>query len=302
MAIVFYTVDEETEAKEVGSVIDLTPAYGVERMQTTYSNANFTANITLETGIEFAERIAVAAVPGLHLVLKIDLQTGKFEQGISYAGNDDAQYYLMAEPKDFSQGVGAFTGLGPLYQEIEEEEALDMYMAAYGEGFDEGYSQGYADGLESGSATQVEANIDIDPAVLREAAKNFPGWVNRQSLDTSTIFSCGADVRMDLPFPESGQLFSALLANHDCVDSTLFLTIVLDRATKENFVGYVGASLSKASCQDVDIFEETIACEFEIPAYNANFGILFKGGFNPVFYYTDWVKNDSSWINTFNWW
>lgn len=102
---------------------------------------------------------------------------------------------------------------------------------------------------------------------------------------------------MDVPFPSNKQ-FSAFIANHDCTDRTLLLTIVLDRTAQANFIGYVGARLSEKSCVDFDLFEGTMACEFELPPYNANFGVLFKGGFNPVFFSFEWVVEDS-WKNMF---
>lgn len=105
---------------------------------------------------------------------------------------------------------------------------------------------------------------------------------------------------MDVPFPQNKQ-FSAFVANHDCSDRKLLLTVVLDSSAIANFVGYTGARLSEKSCSDVDMFAGTVACEFELPPFSANLGILFKGGFNPVFYTTEWV-GEETWVNSFNWW
>ena len=117
---------------------------------------------------------------------------------------------------------------------------------------------------------------------------------------TASIFTCNSDVRIDLPFPEDNRLW-ALWASHDCSDFDLILTVVLNKATQDDFLGFVGADLSKKGCVDVYWFENTIACEFVLNSRGENFGILFEGGFTPVFYTTEWVRA-SAWIPAYSWW
>lgn len=83
----------------------------------------------------------------------------------------------------------------------------------------------------------------------------------------------------------------------------MVLTIMLDVEAELNLVGYVGADLTAEECVLADNFGDgIIACEFELKAGGENFGILFKGGFHPIYYTLKWVNNASpSWTDPFSW-
>lgn len=81
----------------------------------------------------------------------------------------------------------------------------------------------------------------------------------------------------------------ALWASHDCADYDLKLTVVLTKETQANNVGYYGAELDAAGCQETIYFEGALACEFTVK-YNQKFAMLFQGGFSPVYYTTEFVR------------
>lgn len=92
----------------------------------------------------------------------------------------------------------------------------------------------------------------------------------------------------------------ALWASHDCADYELKLTVVLSKETESNNVGYYGAELD-GSCQETLYFEGALACEFSIK-YNEKFAMLFQGGFSPVYYTTEWVRDSPAFSFAASWW
>ena len=118
----------------------------------------------------------------------------------------------------------------------------------------------------------------------------------------TSIFTCGDDIRIDHPFPTDDSM-TALWAAHDCKDFDLLLTVMLDAVSEANLVGFVGAELSAKECVLADYWGEGVyACEYEILARAEPLGILFKGGFRPVFYSTEWTTATAAWTPAFNWW
>ena len=109
-----------------------------------------------------------------------------------------------------------------------------------------------------------DGSISLDYETLAYFADQFPIWVLDQTLKSDSIFSCGYDIRLAVPFADETDQMTALVANQDCSNETLLLTLVLDRSTQENIVGFTGAGLSSAGCVDLDEFKDTMACEFEL--------------------------------------
>ena len=105
---------------------------------------------------------------------------------------------------------------------------------------------------------------------------------------TQSIFSCDGDVRVDHPISEDYQMW-ALWAAQDCSNYDMIITVLFDDYTYVNARGYVGADLSKRRCGRADYLGDGMnVCEFEMPAGSDNFGILFSGGFQPIYYVVDW--------------
>ena len=156
----------------------------------------------------------------------------------------------------------------------------------YDSGFDSGYKEGYEEGVLNGD----DGSVSLDYETLVYFADQFPTWVQDQTLKSDSIFGCGYDIRLAAPFADQTDQITALVANQDCSDWTLLLTLVLDRSTQENIIGFSGADLSSAGCVDLDEFKDTMACEFELESGGNNFGVMFQGGLNPVFYSTEWIK------------
>jgi len=95
---------------------------------------------------------------------------------------------------------------------------------------------------------------------------------------------------------------TAIWANQDCKDFDLLLTVMFDAVSEANLVGYVGAEISDKGCVLADYWGEGVfACEYKLPARGEPLGILFQGGFRPIFYTTEWTVA-SSWIPAFSWW
>jgi len=129
----------------------------------------------------------------------------------------------------------------------------------------------------------------VDADLLDAYKYDFPDWVAKQSLKQS-IFTCNSDVRIDYPFPEDNRMV-ALWADQDCKDFDLYLTVMLDEETQANNEGYVGADLTAKGCVIAEYMGEGIyACEYQLIAGGTPLGILFQGGFQPIYYTTQWTK------------
>ena len=89
----------------------------------------------------------------------------------------------------------------------------------------------------------------------------------------------------------------AFYAGQTCDDHDLLLTVVFDEHALEHIVGFLGADISPAGCSYTFFYEDAIACEFELKAGQDDLGILFTGGFNPIFYTQEWVRIGETWAN-----
>ena len=80
------------------------------------------------------------------------------------------------------------------------------------------------------------------------------------------------------------------------------MTIVLNTGIEKNLVGYLGAELSDQGCISVEyLAESVITCQYLLKARGNNFGILFQGGFTPIFYTVEWVRS-AAYVPSFSWW
>lgn len=110
-------------------------------------------------------------------------------------------------------------------------------------------------------------------------------------------YHCGHDIRIDFPFEDGEHM--ALWAAHDCNDWDLYVTVVADSETAEYVLDYTGAEPSvRRGCYEVLLFDEVGACEFFLPHGGPNFGILFEGGFHPIWHEYEWEYNPgwNSWF------
>lgn len=231
-------------------------------------------NITVTSPHSFSQVISHDTIqPGFKS--KIDVFFNETRVKMSAWYEDE----MVSNSWDFSKS-DFFTGVGEIgyYRDESVVDPMSEKIAvAASEGYDAGYEAGYADGDEGTPSV-------IDLMILEEVRDEFPIWVTQQTMEAG-VFACGADIRIELPKPDYKQ-FTALIANHDCTNHILFVTVVFDETAKDNFLGYVGAKLSKKSCFKTGIFDDVVACEFELVPDGDNLGILFKGGFTPVFYAT----------------
>ena len=81
----------------------------------------------------------------------------------------------------------------------------------------------------------------------------------------------------------------------------MILTVVFDPEALQNLVGYTGADLSENGCKAMKHSYQTAICQFDLKANGSNFGILFQGGYNPLFYKITW-KETFTWTPAFDWW
>lgn len=140
----------------------------------------------------------------------------------------------------------------------------------------------------------------IEPDLKDQYAAEFPAWVESQEM-SSSIFTCDSDIRVDHPFTDDDRMW-ALWAQQDCRDFDLILTVLLDEEARANLAGWIGADLTEKGCVSADHFNEgVVACEFDLPARGNKFGMLFSGGFIPVFYTVEW-RLAENWVPAFNWW
>ena len=141
---------------------------------------------------------------------------------------------------------------------------------------------------------------EIETELLDRYTFDFTEWVYEQEM-TESIFACDADTRIDHPWPNDTRM-TALWATQNCKDFDMLLTVMFDDATFEHMVGYVGADLSEKGCLVADYWgKDVYACEYVLHARGDPLGILFKGGFRPVFYTHEWTVTEK-WVPAFNWW
>lgn len=95
----------------------------------------------------------------------------------------------------------------------------------------------------------------------------------------------------------------AIWASQNCKDFDLTITLVFDERAINNLVGFVGDDNGTTDnpCSNNYFFEDVVVCKYTIKALSANFGLLFQGGFSPVFYETEWSVSDT-FVPDFNWW
>lgn len=113
-------------------------------------------------------------------------------------------------------------------------------------------------------------------------------------------FDCDSDIRISYPFPNDENMW-AFWAAHDCTDYSLLLTLVFSEESIAKVVGFHGAELSSKGCSASTAFNGAFTCEFELDIARQGFGLLFMGGFTPVFHLTEW-QQETDWEDTFNWW
>ena len=126
----------------------------------------------------------------------------------------------------------------------------------------------------------------------------FEDWVEEQVMRQGR-FHCGLDIRIDFPFDDTE--YMAIFAAHDCSDWDLYLTLAGDEHTGDHALSYIGAEPSeRRGCYDT--WQEDIgACEFYLPHGGNNFGILFGGGFQPVWHEHEW-EYSPQWNSWFGGW
>lgn len=173
-------------------------------------------------------------------------------------------------------------GFGPLGEDPAFAEKVDpvVYEDAFNEGFEAGFDE---------AETESLVRDVVDAQTLREYSQRFPNWVEEQDL-FSSIFVCDSDVRIDHPFINDERMWS-LWASQDCSDYDLLLTVILSRETDQDLVGFFGVDIDKSDCREAALFEDSIACEITLKK-DEKFGMLFQGGFTPVYYTTEWKTNE----------
>jgi len=139
----------------------------------------------------------------------------------------------------------------------------------------------------------------LNKTKLQSYMRRFPTWVTKQNM-TASMWSCDSDVRIDHPFPEEPSVF-AFWAAHNCNNYSLLLTVVFSTQAMTRLAGYYGASMTQNGCSKAANFGDSYACEFELKT-RTNFGLLFSGGFTPIFYLTEWHAKEQTWINTIKFW
>ena len=114
-------------------------------------------------------------------------------------------------------------------------------------------------------------------------------------------FHCGLDIRVDFPFDDTN--YMAIFAAHDCSDWDLYLTLAFDGDSDARAFMYTGAEPSeRRGCyQTAWQGYDGGACEFFLPHGGDNFGLLFGGGFHPVWHEHEWEYNPqwNSWFGGF---
>ena len=139
-----------------------------------------------------------------------------------------------------------------------------------------------------------------DEALIVEYKARFGTWFLDQDNSSGRLFSCDSTVKIDHPIPEDERMW-AFYVGHDCLDYDLLVTVVFDRYAIQHIKGIIGADYSENGCMDTFYFADTVACEFKLEAYGAGLGILFAGGFNPIFYTEEWVASKTT-VSVLSWW
>lgn len=139
----------------------------------------------------------------------------------------------------------------------------------------------------------------MDEETVGEYKAVFPEWVESQQIQTGAIYVCDADVRVDRPFIDDDRMWS-IWASQNCKGYDLMLTLILSQEADFNMVGYIGVDEDDVTCRDTTFFDNTVSCEFRID-FEDKFGVLFTGGFMPVFYTTEFVKTKEP-ETAYSWW
>lgn len=105
-------------------------------MRTTWSNDWFEVNITQSWDGTLHEIIKVYDDPDWSFEMMINGTV--IEQKVTYKNSS------LSEDSPYDFGKDIFTGLGPIFEEFEEEDTRveDAYYDGYNEGYDYGYSVG----------------------------------------------------------------------------------------------------------------------------------------------------------------
>ena len=94
----------------------------------------------------------------------------------------------------------------------------------------------------------------------------------------------------------------AVWATQDCSDWDLYLTLVFEEDTLDMGLHYTGAEPSlRRGCYQTIWFDTAYACEFYLPHSGENFGLLFYGGFHPIWYEFEW-EYAPAWESVFGQW
>ena len=110
-------------------------------------------------------------------------------------------YYKGCREAGFASSWSFPAGDGPL---LESDTTPIFHEESYTNGFNDGYTEGYELGVED--TTVVDEFIsDIDSELLDSYILDFPEWVDSQK-QSSSIFSCDSDIRIDHPFPQDRRM------------------------------------------------------------------------------------------------
>ena len=165
---------------------------------------------------------------------------------------------------------------------------------------EESYDLGYREGYHIAVEEYTEVNNDLDTETLDEYKRIFPDWVNAQEIAAS-VFTCDVEVRISHPWPQEKSM-TAIWAQQDCLNYDMVLTAIFDAEVDENLLGFTGAELSNKGCTKATYWGEGVfACEYILKARALPLGILFKNGFNPIFYTTEWRVTEN-FVPAYSWW
>ena len=218
------------------------------------------------------------------------------EQVIDFSSNTWYREVVFERDGQFDSVYAAewqfFVGEGEL---LDWTEVRDR---AYDEGREAGYTYGYEQQQLDAQAL-AESKQVTDQASLQSFSEAFPSWVDSLKQESS-VWTCDSDIRVTHPFEEEKRLW-ALWASQDCSDYDLHLTVVLSSAQQDLNVMQYGAELSEKQCYELSAYSDAIACEFVLKAGGGNFGLLFNGEFDPVFYEQEWILVQT-FAPAFSWW
>ena len=81
----------------------------------------------------------------------------------------------------------------------------------------------------------------------------------------------------------------AVWAGHDCTHWDLYITLIFPREQTDKILTYAGAALSeRRGCYSTMWTVEMDACEFYLSNENRDVGILFRGGYHPIYFEHEW--------------